>query len=142
QPRRRRERRVAGRRPGGRGERAARRRARRGRLPRLEHARGGGEARTARGGGAGFPAWSTLEGVEKGADAMRVAKLLGADMVLSGSVQRAGGDLRVIFALIAPPAGNQVAGAAVTAPAGSLFSAQDELAGEVLAALDLPTAAA
>ena len=87
-----------------------------------------------------FPAWSTLEAVEKGADAMRVAKLLGADMVLSGSVQRAGGDLRVIFALLAAPAGNQVAGGSVTAPAGSLFAAQDELAGEVLAALDLQTA--
>ena len=88
-----------------------------------------------------FPTSSTIEAVEKGADAMHVAKLLGADMVLSGSVQRAGGDLRVIFALIAAPAGNQVAGGTVTAPAGSLFAAQDELAGEVLAALDLPTAA-
>ncbi|HEV8241735.1 MAG TPA: protein kinase [Thermoanaerobaculia bacterium] len=88
-----------------------------------------------------FPTSSTIEAVEKGADAMRVAKLLGADMVLSGSVQRAGGDLRVIFALIAAPVGNQVAGGTVTAPAGSLFAAQDELAGEVVAALGLPTAA-
>jgi serine/threonine-protein kinase len=84
-----------------------------------------------------FPAASTLEAVGQGADAMRVAKLLGAEMVLGGTVQHSGDAVRVIFTLLAAPAGNQLAGGAVTAPAGSLFAAQDELAAEVLAALDL-----
>jgi TolB-like protein len=65
-----------------------------------------------------FPAWSTLEAVEQGADAMRVAKLLGADMVLGGTVQHAGSDVRVIFTLLAAPAGNQLAAGTVTASAG------------------------
>ena len=84
-----------------------------------------------------FPAWSTLEAVEKGADPMRVAKLLGADLVLSGTVQSAGREVRVTFALLEAPGGSQRAGGTVTAAAGSLFAAQDELAGEVLSALDL-----
>jgi eukaryotic-like serine/threonine-protein kinase len=84
-----------------------------------------------------FPAWSTLEAVEQGADPMRVAKLLGADLALGGSVQSAGSQIRVTFALLQAPSGKQLAGGSVTSEAGSLFAAQDELAGEVLAALDL-----
>ncbi|HXT22861.1 MAG TPA: serine/threonine-protein kinase, partial [Thermoanaerobaculia bacterium] len=84
-----------------------------------------------------FPAASTIEAVQGGADAMGVAKLLGADMVLGGTVQRAGEDVRLIFTLLAAPAGNQLAAGTVSSRAGSLFQAQDELAGEVLAAIDV-----
>ena len=86
-----------------------------------------------------FPASSTIEAVGQGADPMRVAKLLGADMVLGGTVQRAGGDVRVIFTLLEAPAGNQLAAGTVSASDGSLLAAQDELAGEVLAAIDVAT---
>ncbi|HEV8631187.1 MAG TPA: protein kinase [Thermoanaerobaculia bacterium] len=84
-----------------------------------------------------FPAWTTLEAVQKGADPMRVAKALGANLVLSGSVQSAGSELRVIYTLLQAPAGSQLAGGIVTAPEGSLFAVQDDLAQQVLGALDL-----
>ncbi len=86
-----------------------------------------------------FPAWSTLEAVAEGADAMKVAKLLGADMVLGATVQRVGGDVRVIFTLLEAPGGKQLAAGTVSASDGSLLAAQDELAGEVLAAIDVAT---
>ncbi len=84
-----------------------------------------------------FPAWSTLEAVERGTDPMRAAKLVGADLTLLGTVQSAGGEVRVTFTMLETRGGSQVAGGTVTAPAGSFFAAQDELADEVLAALDL-----
>ena len=84
-----------------------------------------------------FPAWTTLQAVEKGADPMRVAKSLGADLVLNGTVQSAGGQVRVTFSLLQAPVGTQLTGGSVTSPVGSLFAAQDELSGEVLSALEL-----
>ena len=65
-------------------------------------------------------------------DLERVARSTGANLVLGGSIQRAGDQLRITCSLVRAPDGVHVGGEEVTTRASDIFGAQDRLAESVL----------
>lgn len=71
------------------------------------------------------------------ADGSRLASQLGATLVLRGSVQRAGGLVRVSWLVLGGAGGAPLGGDTQTGPADDLFALQDRVAAGVAAALEL-----
>ena len=74
---------------------------------------------------------------QKVSDARRARTMLGATMVLNGSLQRSGGMVRVIYALVDTRSLHQTHSGVITADASNPFSFQDRVIGEVLSSLDI-----
>ncbi len=70
-------------------------------------------------------------------DLRRVARELGANLMLCGSVQRSGGKVRVAYSLVDPAQGVQIAGDTVDGRAGDLLALEDQLVLSVVRALRL-----
>jgi serine/threonine-protein kinase len=70
-----------------------------------------------------------------GADVREIARSCGADLVLRGTIQQAGGRLRLSFTLIDPIQGLQIAGEVLDGSLAQVFSMQDQLARRVIAVL-------
>jgi serine/threonine-protein kinase len=77
----------------------------------------------------------------EGQDVFRIARDLGANLLLRGAVQRQGDRLRVTFSVWNAKARVQVAAGDFTGPASDLFGIQDQLADSVARQLRLPTPA-
>jgi serine/threonine-protein kinase len=71
------------------------------------------------------------------ADLLRMARSLGANILLRGSIQRLGEQVRVTYSLVEVPEGNQIASGTVDGAASEIFAIQDQLADRVRVALDL-----
>jgi serine/threonine-protein kinase len=71
------------------------------------------------------------------ADLMKMARSLGANILLRGSIQRLGEQVRVTYALVEVPEGDQIASGTVDGAASEIFAIQDQLADRVRVALDL-----
>jgi non-specific serine/threonine protein kinase len=71
-------------------------------------------------------------------DFKALAAEAGVDRVVSGTILRAGEELRAHVQLIEAPGGTVIASHAVQAPLGDLFQLQDDLARRVVEALALP----
>lgn len=67
----------------------------------------------------------------------KIARELGADLVIRGAIQRTGGRVRVSWSLLDPLRGVQLAGATLDGTSTDLFSLQDAVADGVAAALQL-----
>jgi serine/threonine protein kinase/tetratricopeptide (TPR) repeat protein len=65
-------------------------------------------------------------------DLERVARSTGANLILTGAIQRAGDQLRITCSLVRAPDGVHVGGDEVTTRASDIFGAQDRLAESVL----------
>lgn len=74
---------------------------------------------------------------QKVSDARRARTMLGATMVLNGSLQRSGGMVRVIYALVDTRSLRQTHSGVITADASNPFSFQDRVISEVLSSLDI-----
>jgi serine/threonine-protein kinase len=70
-------------------------------------------------------------------DARRARTMLGATMVLNGSLQRSGGAIRVIYSLVDTRSLRQTHSGVITADASNPFSFQDRVISEVLSSLDI-----
>jgi eukaryotic-like serine/threonine-protein kinase len=70
-----------------------------------------------------------------------IAKRRGADLLLRGSVQRAGAQLRVTYAIVDPASGSEIAGDTVTGAMAEVFALEDEVANRVLRTLGVTRAA-
>ena len=75
-----------------------------------------------------------------GGDLAKLARELGATMILNGSVQRSGDRIRVTYSLINAATNVQLAAATIPGSASDLFALQDALADDVVRALELQTA--
>lgn len=64
-----------------------------------------------------------------------IAKRRGADLLLRGSVQRAGDQLRVSYAIVDPASGDDVAGDTLTGTVAEVFALEDNVALHVLQTL-------
>ena len=64
-----------------------------------------------------------------------IAKRRGADLLLRGSVQRAGDQLRVSYAIVDPASGDDVAGDTLTGTVAEVFALEDNVALRVLQTL-------
>jgi serine/threonine-protein kinase len=60
-----------------------------------------------------------------------------ADLLLRGSIQRAGDQVRVNYALVDPKSGNEISGDSVTGALGQVFALEDAITEQVLQALRL-----
>jgi serine/threonine-protein kinase len=69
-----------------------------------------------------------------------IAKRRGADLLLRGSVQRAGGQLRVSYALVDPATGDDVAGDSITGAVAEVFTLEDNVALRILQTLGVAPA--
>ncbi len=78
---------------------------------------------------------------DKESDPYRIARNLGANLLLRGAVQREGDQVRITYSVLNVRDGVQVLGDDVTGPASDLFGMQDRLAESVAAALKLPRGA-
>jgi len=67
----------------------------------------------------------------------QIAKGLGATLLLRGTVQRLGEEVRVTYSMLEVVTGHQIAGGTVDGAAADLFRIQDQLAERVRIALDL-----
>lgn len=67
--------------------------------------------------------------------AAEVARRRGVDVLLRGSVQHSGENLRVTYAVIDGSTGNQMAGQTVTGPSADLFGFEDGVAEQILRSL-------
>ncbi|HWG86576.1 MAG TPA: protein kinase [Candidatus Acidoferrales bacterium] len=74
---------------------------------------------------------------QKVSDARRARTMLGATMVLNGSLQRSGGTIRVIYTLVDTRSLHQTHSGVITADASNPFSFQDRVISEVLSSLDI-----
>jgi len=74
---------------------------------------------------------------QKVSDAQRARTMLGATMVLNGSLQRSGGMVRVIYTLVDTRSLHQTNSGVITADASNPFSFQDRVISEVLSSLDI-----
>lgn len=74
---------------------------------------------------------------QKVSDAQRARTMLGATMVLNGSLQRSGGMVRVIYTLVDTRSLRQTHSGVITADASNPFSFQDRVISEVLSSLDI-----
>jgi tetratricopeptide (TPR) repeat protein len=83
---------------------------------------------------AGVPALDVLppEGWDARSTSPDALRACGAHRVLSGSLQRAPGQIRVAFSLIDASTGTQIAGQTLTRPESELFELQDALAAGLL----------
>ncbi|MBZ5537083.1 MAG: tetratricopeptide repeat protein [Acidobacteriia bacterium] len=70
-------------------------------------------------------------------DLPRIVKELGANLILSASVQRMGDQLRVVFSLLSGSRRSQIAGDTVNGSAEDLFALEDRVAQSVVNALQL-----
>ena len=71
------------------------------------------------------------------ADLLKIARSLGANILLRGTIQRLGDQVRVTYSLVEVHDGNQIASGTVDGAASEIFSIQDQLADRVRVALDL-----
>ncbi|MFN2387977.1 MAG: tetratricopeptide repeat protein, partial [Thermoanaerobaculia bacterium] len=71
------------------------------------------------------------------ADLLKMARSLGANILLRGTIQRLGDQVRVTYSLVEVPGGHQVASGTVDGAASEIFAIQDQLADRVRVALDL-----
>jgi serine/threonine-protein kinase len=69
------------------------------------------------------------------ADPRSAARVLGANLVLHGSVQRSRDEVRITYSVLNAERGRQVAGDSLTGPDEELFAIQDRLAESVLRSL-------
>ncbi len=77
---------------------------------------------------------------ENVADARSARNLLGATMVLNGTLQRSGSAVRVIYTLVDTRSLRQVHSGVITADASDAFAVQDRVIQEVLSGLDIELA--
>jgi eukaryotic-like serine/threonine-protein kinase len=70
-------------------------------------------------------------------DFQRIARGLGANLVLTGSVQRSEGQIRVTYSLLEIPNGVQVSGDAIGGSDANTFAIEDRVAESVASALNL-----
>jgi serine/threonine protein kinase/tetratricopeptide (TPR) repeat protein len=70
-------------------------------------------------------------------DARRARSMLGATMVLNGTLQRSGSTIRVTYALVDTRSLRQTHSGVITADASNPFSFQDRVISEVLGSLDI-----
>ena len=70
-------------------------------------------------------------------DARRARTMLGAGMVLNGTLQRSGGTIRVTYAVVDTRSLRQMHSGVITADASNPFSFQDRVISEVLSSLDI-----
>ncbi|MGH9365688.1 MAG: protein kinase domain-containing protein, partial [Thermoanaerobaculia bacterium] len=75
---------------------------------------------------------------DKETDPLRIARNLGANLILRGAIQREGDQIRITYSVLNARQGVQVTGGDVTGPASDLFAMQDRLTDSVAAALKLP----
>ncbi len=75
-----------------------------------------------------------------GTDAREIARRRGAGLLLTGSVQRGGEQVRLSFQLVDVQSGARLAGDMVTAPSADVFSLEDLVADSVLQALNVKRA--
>jgi len=75
-----------------------------------------------------------VDGSAKGS-LREIAKRRGADLLLRGSVQRAGDQLRVTYAIVDPASGDDVAGDTLTGTVAEVFALEDSVALHVLQTL-------
>ncbi len=80
---------------------------------------------------------AVLAAADRGGDIFRIAKDLGANLALQGSIQRQGDTLRVTYSVWNTRTRAQVAAGDLTGPASELFSIQDRLAERVARDLGL-----
>ena len=71
-------------------------------------------------------------------DFKALAAEAGVDRVVSGTILRAGDELRAHVQLVEAPGGTLIASHSVQAPLGDLFQLQDDLASRIVEALSLP----
>jgi adenylate cyclase len=72
-------------------------------------------------------------GAQRGADPRELGETLGVDYLLSGVIQRAGGDIRLSFVLTETATGAVVSTERSTFPVQDLFSVQDQIVERVVA---------
>ena len=82
-----------------------------------------------------------LGAVAGSGDLQRISRDVGANLVLRGTVQRAGDQIRISYTLLRIEGGLQLAGDTVTGPADDVFAIEDRLAESVVDALELRSAA-
>jgi len=78
---------------------------------------------------------ASIAAADRDKDPFRIAKSLGANLVLRGAIQREGDRMRITYSVIRAPGGVQVAGDDVTGSASDLFALQDRLTDKVAAEL-------
>ncbi|MGE5278953.1 MAG: protein kinase domain-containing protein [Acidobacteriota bacterium] len=81
---------------------------------------------------------AAVEASDRGGDVSRIAKDLGASLVLRGALQRQGDRIRITYSVWNTRTRSQTAGGDLTGPASDLFSIQDQLAERVAGELRLP----
>ena len=81
---------------------------------------------------------ATMAGLNKQSDPYRLARELGANLILRGAVQREGERLRFTYSVLNVSEQIPVTGDDVTGSASELFAMQDKLAESVAGALKLP----
>ena len=79
------------------------------------------------------------EGHPSAIDAARIARELGADIMLRGTVHREPGRTRIAYTLLDPTSGRQLSAAVVTGLNDQLFELQDELAEHLARDLRMPS---
>ncbi len=82
-----------------------------------------------------IPPSAALQATRREGDPRRVAKSLGAGLLLCGTVHRAGEEIRVTYSLLDAARGLQVAGDTIQGSAAALFSMQDRLVDSVVRSL-------
>jgi serine/threonine protein kinase/tetratricopeptide (TPR) repeat protein len=75
------------------------------------------------------------------ADLRTIARQRGANLLLRGTVQRSGDQLRVSYMVLSPASSTELAGDTITGSVADIFVIEDRLADSVLRSLALPTAA-
>ncbi len=73
-------------------------------------------------------------------DARQARSLLGANLVLEGSLQQSGNTVRVIYSMVDTGSLRQVHSGVITADNGNIFAVQDRVIAEVLEKLDIELA--
>ncbi len=81
---------------------------------------------------------AAVQASDRESDIFRIARDLGANLVLRGAIQRQGERLRITYSVWNTRTREQAAGGDLTGPASDLFSIQDRLAELVARDLDLP----
>lgn len=79
---------------------------------------------------------------DKDTDPYRIARNLGANLILRGAFQRLEDDIRITYSVWNAPGRTQLTAGTVTGPASDIFGVQDQLAEKVARSLELPPGAA
>ena len=82
---------------------------------------------------------ASIAAADRGAEVSRIAKDLGANLVLRGTYQRQDDRVRITYAVINTADGMQVAAGTLDGSASDLFGIQDRLADDVASSLRLPS---